>query len=513
MSKSQFKMGALLSYISLITSNVISIVYTPVMLRLMGQSEYGIYNIALSLVGYLGIMDLGFGNAIIKYTSKYIAEGDREKEYNLNGMFIFIYSVLGLITLILGIFLVGNLNGLYSNSLSDNDLYILKVILILMIVNTSFSLPMGVFNSIILAYERFIFPKTLGIITKIVTPILVLISLLAGYGSIGMVIVTVVLNILSNIISMIYCFKELKIKIKFYNFDFDIFKEILNFSLYVFIAMIVDRIYWSTDQLILASVSGTTMVAIYSISSNFNAYYRSFSTAISGMFLPRITRMVSKGNSNDEISEIFIKVGRIQYIIVSFILCGFILVGEEFISIWAGEEYRSAYLMTLFVMVPLTIPMIQTIALSILQARNLHKFRAKVYFIIAILNLFTSIPLSKYIGGNGCALATGISIIIGHGIIMNIYYYKKVEIDIPLFWKNIIDMSKGVLISIGFTLVLYIIMPSYIINNIIIKGLTFTIVFIILIWNMSMNEYEKDLFRSQFAKGMYLIRKKYKYVS
>ena len=107
MSKSQFKMGALLSYISLITSNVISIVYTPVMLRLMGQSEYGIYNIALSLVGYLGIMDLGFGNAIIKYTSKYIAEGDREKEYNLNGMFIFIYSVLGLITLILGIFLQG----------------------------------------------------------------------------------------------------------------------------------------------------------------------------------------------------------------------------------------------------------------------------------------------------------------------------------------------------------------------------------------------------------------------
>lgn len=513
MSKNQLKTGALLSYLSLMLSNVISIVYTPIMLRLIGQSEYGIYNIAISLVGYLGIMDLGFGNAIIKYTSKYIAEEDKEKEYNLNGMFIVIYSVLGLITLILGIFLIRNLNTLYHDILSNNDMYILKILLILMIINTAISFPMSVFNSIILAYERFIFPKTLAIITKIITPILVLITLLAGYGSIGMVIVTVVLSILSNIISMIYCFKELRIKIKFYSLDFSVFKEILNFSLYVFIAMIVDKIYWSTDQLILASVSGPTMVAIYSISSNFNTYYRAFSTAISGMFLPKITKMVSKGNSTNEISEIFIKIGRIQYIIISFILCGFILVGEQFISIWAGEEYKSAYLMTLYVMIPLTIPMIQTIGLSILQARNLHKFRAKVYFVIAILNLLASIPLAKYMGGNGCALATGGSLIIGHGIIMNIYYYKKVEIDIPLFWKNIIQMSKGVLISIVLTLVLCIVIPSYIANNIIIKSLIFTIIFIVLMWNISMNEYEKDLFMGQFNKIVYLIKRKYKYES
>ena len=103
---------------------------------------------------------------------------------------------------------------------------------------------------------------------------------------------------------MVYCFKVLKIKIKFNKLDFSILKEIIEFSFYIFVAMIVDKIYWSTDQLILGYISGPVVVAVYSIASTFNIYYRSFSTAISGMFLPIITKMISKENSDKEISEI-----------------------------------------------------------------------------------------------------------------------------------------------------------------------------------------------------------------
>lgn len=500
MSKSQFKVGVVLSYVSLFMSNLVSIIYTPIMLRLIGQAEYGIYNLATSLVGYLGVMDLGFGSAVIKYTSKYISENEKEKEYNLNGMFIIIYSILGFFTLILGIIIFINIDRLYSESFSIKQLGILKTIILFMIFNMAISFPLGIFSSIILSYEKFVFPKVLGIITKIVTPILVFMSLVTGYGSVGMVAINIIISILSSIISMVYCFKVLKIKIKFNKLDFSILKEIIEFSFYIFVAMIVDKIYWSTDQLILGYISGPVVVAVYSIASTFNIYYRSFSTAISGMFLPIITKMISKENSDKEISEIFIKIGRIQYLIMTFILIGFILVGKDFIEVWAGEEYKDAYSIALLVMIPLTIPLIQTVGLSILQAKNLHKFRAKVYFIIAIINLFASIPLARLMDGKGCALATGISIVIGNGIIMNNYYYKKVNIDIPLFWNNILKMTKGVFMSFITTIFIYNTIQNNIIENILIKISIFTIVFFAFIWNISMNEYEKDIFNSQYVK-------------
>ena len=65
----QLKVGALLNYVVLGLNSLIGLLYTPYMLRMMGQSEYGIYSLAASVIAYLTIMDCGFGNAIIRYTA------------------------------------------------------------------------------------------------------------------------------------------------------------------------------------------------------------------------------------------------------------------------------------------------------------------------------------------------------------------------------------------------------------------------------------------------------------
>ena len=87
----QRKAGAILSYVVLGLSNVVGLLYTPYMLRMMGQSEYGLYSLVASVIAYLTILDLGFGNAIIRYTAKFRAEGKTEEQYSMFGMFIILY--------------------------------------------------------------------------------------------------------------------------------------------------------------------------------------------------------------------------------------------------------------------------------------------------------------------------------------------------------------------------------------------------------------------------------------
>src|SRR5690554_2622479 len=108
MKINQLKAGAILTYISMGLGFLISIIYTPVMLRLLGQSEYGLYNLAASVVAYLGILNFGFGSTYIRYYSRYKIKEDKEKISVLNAMFLSVFIIMGIIIIAAGVVLVLN---------------------------------------------------------------------------------------------------------------------------------------------------------------------------------------------------------------------------------------------------------------------------------------------------------------------------------------------------------------------------------------------------------------------
>ena len=87
---------------------------------------------------------------------------------------------------------------------------------------------------------------------------------------------------------------------------------------------------------------------------------------------------------------------------------------------------------------------------------------------------------------------------------MNIYYYKKIKIDIIDFWKNIIVMSLKLIIPIILILLLMIFLNSY--NFIILISLIilYCLMFAIVCYFLVMNEYEKNIINSIFnsCKGI-----------
>lgn len=241
-------------------------------------------------------------------------------------------------------------------------------------------------------------------------------------------------------------------------------------------------------------------MSIYAVAAQINTMYLNFSTAMSGVLLPKVTKMEANKASDKEFTNVFIKTGRLQYIVMSLIMSGFIIFGQQFINLWAGESYSSAYIIGCILMIPVTIPLIQNVGLSILQAKNKYKYRTLIFFFIAIANILISIPLSKTFGGIGAAIGTAISLIVGQGFIINIYYHKKIHIDIISFWKEIIKMS----IPIFAVAILGFICNYYLVTNSIIlfgaKILIYTIVYLLIVWKFAMNSYEKDIIRLPLKK-------------
>jgi O-antigen/teichoic acid export membrane protein len=203
----------------------------------------------------------------------------------------------------------------------------------------------------------------------------------------------------------------------------------------------------------------------------------------------------------EEINSLFIRIGRIQFIIVSLILSGFILFGKMFINLWAGYDYGESYDIALIILVPLSVPLIQTLGMSILQARNRLKFRSYVYLIMAVLCVAMSIPLAKIYGGIGSAVSIAISLTLGNILIMNIYYHKKIKIDIPTFWKEILWMARPVLLLSG---VVYLINNSFSFTenwlNFFLQVALFATLFLLVVYKWSMNQQEKSLIKGVFSK-------------
>ena len=134
MSVNELKAGATLNYIILGLNALLGLVYTPFMLRMLGQSEYGIYSLAASVIAYLSILDLGFGNAVIRYTAKFRAEGKLEEQYSLFGMFTLFYAIIGLLVLCIGLVLYFNVGNLFGKTLSIAEIQQTKTIILLMVL-------------------------------------------------------------------------------------------------------------------------------------------------------------------------------------------------------------------------------------------------------------------------------------------------------------------------------------------------------------------------------------------
>lgn len=500
MSASQIKVGALLSYGVLVLHNLVGLLYTPFMLRMMGKSEYGLYSIAASIVAYLTVLDLGFGNAIVRYTAKYRAEGKVEAQYQMFGMFFLLYCCIGLIALLAGGVLCWNAENIFDMSMTSNELERTKVILLLMVFNLAITFPFSLFGSIITAYEQFVFQKIVALVRIILNTATMIILLNLGYKAIAMVVVTTLFNLITLSLNFWYCKHYLKIRLKFGRFQWDFLKEVSIYSFWIFLNVIMDRIYWSTGQFVLGAFAGTAVVAVFAVAIRLEHMYMSFSLAISQLFLPKVTAMTVKDSDGKSISDLFIKTGRVQYCVMALVLTGFFLFGKSFIHFWAGEGYDDAYIIAMLFFTPLTVPLIQNLGITILQARNQMKFRSLLYLFISLVSLGAQIPLSKYYGGIGCACAIAGALVLGQIIVMNVYYQVKQKIDIIGFWIEIVKMSivPGLL-----TVLTYYVLQQYPLDSIVklVAGIVlYLFAYLPLFFMFSMNAYERDLILKPMKK-------------
>lgn len=502
----QRKVGAVLSYVSLVVGYIVSLAYTPVMLRILGRSEYGLYNLASSVVAYLGLLNFGFTSAYLRYYIRAKVQQDHQAVSRLNGMFLIIFSVIGLVAAAAGLAASFNVDLLLGSRLSPVEKDRAGILMLILTCNMAISFPASVFTFNITANERFFFQKLIGLVKLVTNPFLNILVLVLGYGSIGLALVMALTNLAFDIIYAFYAIKTLNMRFSFSNFNWQAMREMSAFSAYIFLNMITDQVNWNVDKLVLGHYHGTVSVAIYGLAAQLNQYFISLSYSISSVFIPRVHQIIARPHEGRELTLVFTKIGRLQFMLLSMVAIGIVFFGKPFIEQWAGIGYLDSYPILLLLALPAIVSSIQNIGIEIQRAKNMHKFRSVAYFFIAVLNIALTIWLAKPLGGVGAAMGTAIALVIGNWFAMNWYYHKKIGLDIPYFWRQILGLFPALLPPAGYAILMFYIGNLRKGTNLLLFGLLYVLVFILSMWFFGMNEYEKDLFRK--PAGRLLLRRK-----
>lgn len=508
MKINQVKIGVVLNYVNMMVGSLIPIFYTPIMLGLLGQNEYGIYKLASSVTSYLGLISLGLGSAVSRYLIKARVEGGTKAEEKILGLFLIVFRVIALVTLFIGAVLALNLGKWYGASLGEIELKRMQKIVGILVCNTSISFALSPYISVVSSRDKHVFIQSMNIVTTCVGPVVNLIMLYLGFASIGLAFSSLLLNVVVNLLYYLYITFVLEIRASHRDIPVHLLKEILLFSFWVFLANIVSQLYNSTDTMLIGMIPGlgAKSVAVYNVGTTFSGMVLTLTIGISSILSPKTNKMVFSGASNHELTELAIRVGRIQGFIVALVVSGFAVFGRSFINLYVGSEYKDSYWVALLLMINGIVPLVQSVCLNIIVAQNKHKFRSVVYLGIAIVNVFgTWYVLQTPLGIVGAALVTLIAGVIGGWFIMNWYYAHVIKLEMKWFWKSVIQVyyiPAVILLIASMARLVYNTWPS-----IFVAIMVYSLIYFALEWFLVFNEYEKSLICNAFIIFKNLKRK------
>lgn len=481
--------GAFLSYILIILNAMYGFIVFPFILSKIGQSEYGVYKIVTSFTTALMIMDLGISSTIQRFIAKFIAEKNKERLENYLAMMLIQLLILLIFVGSIGFLLYSSVSNLFDFSFTleeiskANQLYILLIFSLLLTIVSNF------LSGIVTGFNKFIFVNLINVIFLFLKVILIVLILSKYKNSVILVYIDIFINVLSILFKSIYLKKNLSINIHFVKFDKSLFKESLIYMFLMFLSAIINQVNGNLDNVVIGAIIGSSAVAIYSFSIVIESAFEKFAVAISKVMLPTVVNQIEQGDSLEKLEDTVIKVGRLQFMLCGAILAGFIVIGKEFIVLWLGKEYLDIWLISLIIMIPRLVELIENVYLSILRAKNKIGFRTIGLFCMTLVNLLITIVGTRLWGYIAAAIGTSLSIIVFELIIMNYYYYKM---DLhPL--RTILKIVDKIIFCI--------IVPSFVVYftknffidgwiSLIIQIIIFMIIYVILllIFGLNMNE-------------------------
>ncbi len=441
--------NVVMNWIAMVVGMVIPFFLTPVVVRHLGPTAYGVWILAVSTVAYLNLLDLGLRSAIIRFVSKAEAQNKHEEARSAIGAALWFRFLASAVVAVLSIVLAALFPHFFK---VPPDLQRAGQITVLVCsLGVAITLISGVFGAVLAATHRFDVLSTVGIISVIARAGGVLIILRGGHGLTTLAYWELGVALMSGVA---ICATALKLyppcRVRLGRPDVATLKMIWSYSFSMFIILIAGQVIFSTDNMVVGAFMSVGLVAFYSIGGSLTVYSRQIVSGLSTTFTPMASGLEAAGKM-DELRRLLIRGTQASLALALPISLALLFRGKTFIGLWMGQRYSQVSGTVLqILMISQFFTVADVTAGNIMFAIGRQKTVAKCAVVEATLNLSLSILLVKTIGIYGVAWGTSITMAIIHLIFWPSYVRKVLDVPIRTYLWN--GWAKITLCSIPFAI-------------------------------------------------------------
>ncbi|MDO8949071.1 MAG: oligosaccharide flippase family protein [Actinomycetota bacterium] len=488
--------GVVFSYVLLAVEVASSLLFTPYLIRSLGQAEYGLYSLVASITAYFVLLDAGVGNALVRYIAKFRVSDDLLQQKRLLGLSVLYYSGIGVVVTLLGLLLQDNLASIFGGGLTVAELERAGTMLNITLLNAALALVISAFDRTIIAYERFVLSKCL-LIARVILRVMVLTVLLyIGYRAVTVVLVNLVLTVVFGAIAVSFVLFGLRVRPMFSGIKFSFVREVLGYSTFIFIQMVATQISSMTDQVLLGIMTTSVTIGIYAVGAQVAMYFQSIAGSINSVLMPGVVRMVENDTCPEALSREMVKVGRLIFIVLGPILVGFAVCGRSFIRLWAGAANEQAYWVALILMTSMLLFLVQSIGSQILWAMGRHKVQAVLKIGVAVVNIALTVVLIRWRPLVGASLGTAIAYMLGDVVVMNVVFSRDIGISMKTYYAGLFRGVVPCLLLSGLVggMVTLLDLPD--LPHLVVGGTSILLVYAVTMVAFGMSSYERGLLSS-----------------
>lgn len=424
---------------------LLSFFMAPFLVHHLGKSDYGLWAIISSFIGFMGIIDLGINNAIVRYMSKYLTEGDHEKANQTYSASVVIFGLIAGIIMILAAIAAEFFPAIFN---AEGSHFFLKAAVLLAGLDFALSLPIIVFQAIAKAKQQFLLLNIVNVANRILRSIAFVLLLLGGYGLLALLVAQLILDVTSGVFLAICIYRNLPgLRFQGIKIDLNSAKELLGYSFFNVFIVISSKLIYQTDVLVIGAFFSAEWVTYYAIGASLINYLQNLMRGLHGVIVPKASRLEASERS-EELSKLLLTYSRYSILIATPIIFVFIYYGESFIGIWMGQnfgELAGKVLLILAVAKFANIP--QLVSNAVLRGIGKLKFLAAVRIGEGVANLGLSLFLVQEYGLVGVAVGTLVPAIISNSVILPVYIRRQFGFSLrDYYWQGVLRPILSILL-------------------------------------------------------------------
>lgn len=432
-------------YLAIATEAALGVLILPFNVAHLGQSAYGLWVLAASVTAYFSVLDMGYSGALVKFVAQYRA---RQEVRSLNEILSTLFFVFGAAAVamygaagILALFVDGVFH------LAPDQTHTARVVLLIVTLNVAASTAFSVFGGVINGFQRYDLNNLVGTASSVVTALVNVLVLLAGYGLVELVAAMTAVRVLTLWVYRANAYRVFPgLRIRPSLFRRARLREVTGFSIHMAVIDWANKLNYSVDALVIGAFMNTSAVAVWAIAQRLAELAQRVANQLNDILFPAVVENDTAARL-DRLRRIFIEGTRLSLATVVPLSCALVFLARPLVTSWVGHGFEQSILILQLLSVVVVIRVGNATATTLLKGAGEHRAVSATNITAALCNVALSIVLVKPFGLPGVAIGTLIPVAVSAIFYLFPLACRRVELPVasalargvwPALWPGVV---------------------------------------------------------------------------